>query len=169
MYSPTDQPTDPMAPGVPPPAEPDESKMTPAATWVEEVTRSQNVQETYWPDWQENLDSYVGKSKDAASATLAGSNFINTNADFTNAEVKVSQLFFEQPELQLTAKGAFRLPPPPMPGPPQPGQPQAPDGPAISAAHRELLNELLGPDFADALQTVQKAIKDCLVTAGVGA
>ena len=32
-----------------------------------------------------------------------------------------------------------------------------------------MLNELLGPDEANALNTVQKAIKDCLVTAGVGA
>ncbi len=40
---------------------------------------------------------------------------------------------------------------------------------AIISAHRELLNDLLGPDHADILPTIHKVILDCLVTAGVGA
>lgn len=139
-----------------------------AATWKSEIEHSRALAQSYWQGWQDNLDFYTGKSSDAAYVNKSGGEFININADFTNVEVKGSQLFFEQPELQLTAKGAFQTPPPAAPMPGQPPQPQL-DGPSIIASHRELLSELLGSDHADALTTVQKAIKDCLATAGVGA
>ncbi len=146
---------------------PDNDFSKPAA-WLSELDRSERFAEPYWQDWQNNLNSYIGKSADATLANQDGSNYINTNSDFKNVEVKLSQLFFEQPELQLTAKGAFKAQPPAAAIPGQPPQP-APNYVSVIAAHRELLNELLGSDHADALETVLRAIKDCVATAGVGA
>jgi len=138
------------------------------SAWKSELERSQKLAETYWPDWEGNLRSYIGQSADAQLANIDGTNWVNVNADFKNVEVKSGQLFFEQPELQLSAKGEFKAPPPAAPIPGAPPQPP-PDRSPIISAHRELLNELLGPDHADVLTTVEKAIKDCLATAGVGA
>jgi hypothetical protein len=141
-----------------------ELKPTDAAFWKGEVTRSRRVAEVVWPDWQTNLDYYAGRSPDAASAVANKTEWVNVNVDFYQVEAKQAQLFYETPDLQLTAKGAFKpvqvagQPPPPLP-------PVA----AILQAHRSLLNELLGPDSADVLTTIQKAIKDCLCPSGCGA
>lgn len=138
------------------------------AAWRAEIDRSKALAETHWHDWQQNLDSYIGNSPDAVTANANQQDWVNTNADFVNCEVKLAQLFYEQPDLQLTAKGEFKTKPPaaPIPGAPPP---QALPGVPIVAAHRELLNELLGIAHANVLETIHKAIKDCLVTAGVGA
>ena len=139
-----------------------------AGAWKSEVERSRNVAEPHWADWEENLQYYQGFSPDAAFANQYRADWVNINADFVNCEVKLSQLFYEQPDLQLTAKGQFRTKPPAMQLPGQPPVQQL-DGPAVIQAHRQLLNELLGPDHADVLPTLHASIKDCLVTAGVGA
>lgn len=136
--------------------------------WRSEVERSRRAAEVQWPAWQENLDYYTGKSKDAKAANDAGSDYVNVNADFTNVEVKQAQLFFDTPELRLSARGEFRNPPPAAQVPGAPPQPPPSALPIISA-HRQLLNVLLGRDEADVLSIVQKAIKDCLCTAGIGA
>jgi hypothetical protein len=139
-----------------------------AEAWRAEVERSSRVAETYWPAWLDNLNYYIGKSPDAAAANANESNYVNVNADFYNVELKLAQLFFDTPTLQLTSQGEFRPQPPAAPIPGAPAQP-APNAAPIVAAHRALLNELLGPSHADVLTTIQKAIKDCLLTAGVGA
>ena len=127
------------------------------AAWKDEVSRSVSLAETYWPAWQDNVNSYIGQNTDAESANNAGTNFVNVNADFKNVEVKMPQLFFDTPELQLAVKGQFSAPPPAQAIPGAPPQP-TPDPGAIIAAHRELMNELLGPDGTDVLQTVKKVL-----------
>jgi len=141
-----------------------ESKPTDAAFWRGEITRSRTVAEVVWPDWQTNLDYYAGRSPDAATAVANKTEWVNVNVDFYQVEAKQAQLFYEQPDLQLSAQGPFK--PVTMPGAPPPAMPPVA---AILQAHRSLLNELLGPDYADVLTTIQKAIKDCLCPSGFGA
>ncbi len=136
--------------------------------WKSEVERSRRFAETYWATWQTNLNYYIGQTPDAADAQANSENWVNINADFYNTELKVAQLFYDTPTLTLTSKGEFA---PQQPAAPIPGMPQAPppdSGPIVSA-HRDLLNELLGPNHANVLPTIQKALKDCILTAGVGA
>ena len=121
------------------------------AFWRGEIERSRREQERYHGAWQTNLDYYTGRSPDAATAIQQGTDFVNVNVDFYQVEQKLAQLFYETPELQITGKGRLKG--------------QSP----ILQSHRDLLNELLGPDYADVLPTIHKAIKDCLCTAGVGA
>jgi hypothetical protein len=135
--------------------------------WKQELERSRRFAETYWPDWEASLNYYIGKSPDAADANADKQSYVNINADFYNVELKVAQLFYETPNLTLTAKGDFRAPAPAQPMPGMPPQP-TPDPTSIIHAHRELLNELLGPNHANVLPTIHKAIKDCLLTAGCG-
>ena len=136
--------------------------------WQAEVDRSRTLAETYWPEWEASLNYYVGQVPGDADLRVDANTTVNVNADFYNVELKVAQLFYDTPALALTSKGEFQAPMPAMQMPGAPPQPP-PDASPIVAAHRELLNELLGADHADVLTTVQKAIKDCLLTAGVGA
>lgn len=133
------------------------------AFWKTEAERAETVSKTHHPAWQENIDYYSGISADAAKATERNADWVNVNVDFYQAELKGSQLFYDTPELQLSARGPFK------PMNPQPGQQPPLPAVAIIQAHRELLDELLGPDHADVLTTVQKCIKDCLVPSGFGA
>lgn len=139
-----------------------------ASTWKDEIDRSRAVADQYKTTWEENLRYFEGKSPDARLANENKSNWVNVNADFTAAEVKKSQLFYETPDIQLTAKGFFkeRAPAAQMPGQPPP---QTLPADPILFAHREILNDLLGPDGADVLPMIHKVILDCLVTAGRGA
>lgn len=141
--------------------------------WISELDRSRRVAEPHWTEWQANVDYYIGKTpnKINASAILNDADsetYINVNADFYNVELKLAQLFYDQPNLQLSAKGEFKPRRPASQIPGQPPQPQPDSGPII-AAHRALLTELLGPSHANVLTTIQKAIKDCLLSAGAGA
>lgn len=132
--------------------------------WQGEIKRSRTLSEDLWPKWQENIDYYAGSSPDAVTAATNKAEWVNVNVDFYQVESKQAQLFYETPDLQLTAKGPFK--PVSMPGMPPP---PAPPIPAILQTARALLNELLGPDAADVLTTVQKSIKDCLCPSGIGA
>lgn len=116
------------------------------AFWRSEVQRSEQQNAALKTERQDNLDYYTGKPL----ASLPETEYVNVNVDFYQVEQKGPQLFFQTPELQLVGKGALT------------GQY------AVLHAHRELLNELLGPDHANVLRTVQKAIKECLCTAGTG-
>ena len=140
-----------------------------AAPWKAEIERSKSVAEPYWSNWEDNLQAYIGKSKDAVLAQADNRDYVNVPTDYTNIRVKVPQLFFDTPELQMTARGAFKAPRPAAQLPGQPPAPPAPDPAPIVAAHRALLNELLGPDEANVLQTIERAIKECLLTSGEGA
>lgn len=146
----------------------DEMDWRKPTSWRGEVERSRRFAETYWPEWQTNLNYYVGESPDVADAQTNSENWVNINADFYNTELKVAQLFYDTPTLTLTSKGEFAPQRPAASIPGQPPQPP-PDASPIVSAHRDLLNELLGPNHANVLPTVQKAIKDCILTAGVGA
>lgn len=131
--------------------------------WKSEVERADRAQDPYKSDWQNNVEYYkAGKPTDKPTTA----DYVNVNVDFYQVEQKQAQLFYEQPDLQLTVKGALSVPPPmPLPGqPPQPANDQ--QSAAIIQAHRALMNELLGDEQMDVLATVQKAIKSCLCVEG---
>lgn len=117
--------------------------------WKEEIDRAQRVAEKFYPKWQEHLDYYAGASKDATDAASSNSEWVNVNVDFYETEQKRHQLFYETPDLQMKAEW--------------------PGGASTGQAHRALLNELLGPDYAHVLRAIHKAINDCLVPSGFGA
>ena len=127
--------------------------MSDAKFWRGELEKSRTVAGTFFADWQENLDYYTGKNPDA---TKTSGDFVNVNVDF-----------YETPDLQLKKKGAFFLSDPMSPEGRREAAPEEVN--AILAAHRVLLNELLGPDHADVLETVDGAILRCLTTSGMGA
>ncbi len=134
--------------------------------WQGEIARSREVGKTFESDWQTNLDYYTGKNPDAAKTD---SDFVNVNVDFYEVELKSAQLFYETPELQLVKKGAFFVTDPTVADPAQARREASPqEVNAILAAHRTLLNELLGPDHADVLLTVEGANQRCLATSGFG-
>lgn len=134
--------------------------------WRSEVESANTAQEKLYPEWQTNIDWYTGKSPDAAQAAKDHADFVNVNVDFYQVEQKLAQLFYETPELQLSAKGALKL----LGQMGQPGAPASDDQQrAVLGAHRALLDELLGDDHADILsRAVHPAIKDCLCVSGVG-
>jgi hypothetical protein len=101
----------------------DSNDFSQASAWKAEIERSRRVAEPYWSNWQDNLNNYVGKSEDAVAANANGSNFVNVNADFYHAELKVAQLFYDTPSLTLTSQGAFK---PQKPAAQIPGQPPQP-------------------------------------------
>lgn len=121
------------------------------AFWRGEVDRADAAMNPLYPKWQENIQYYIGESPDAKTAKDENADFVNVNVDFSDVETKLSQLFYETPDLQMIAKGDLE------------------QHPEIIQAHRDLMNDILGPDHADVLQTaVHPAIKDCLCVSGTG-
>ena len=141
--------------------------MSDAKFWRGEIDRSLQVASPLFAGWQENIDYYRGQSSDAKKAADASAEWVNVNADFYQVELKRHQLFFDTPDLQLKKKGKFFLSDPMNPAGRREATPE--EVTSILLAHRTLLNELLGPDHADVLTTVKKALKDCLCPSGFGA
>jgi hypothetical protein len=115
--------------------------------WTGEVERADREYDAHKTKWQENLDYYTGQPLASPPET----DYVNVNVDFYQVEQKLAQLFYETPELQVTAKPALV------------------GAESILQTHRQLLNEVMGPDHADVLTTIHKAIKECLCTSGFGA
>ena len=133
--------------------------------WRDEIERAERAAKVYHPEWDENVQWYTGKSPDAAAMVGKNSDFVNVNVDFYQVEQKQATLFYETPDLQLSLKGTLM-------GSPQPGMPPQPMPPplaaAVTKAHRELMNAILGEDHIDVLTTVELATKDCLGVSGTG-
>lgn len=115
-----------------------------------ELARKRRKQEA--DIWQKLLKNYLPGDDGS----------INSNIHFRNVETKKAQLFFQLPEVQITA-----LPLAADAIDPQTGQPVDPM--AVAAAKRELLNKLLGRDYANVLRTIDAALFDVLATSGIAA
>lgn len=114
--------------------------------WRDEVDRAVRLTDTHAGDWQTNLDYYSGKPLTEAPTT----DYVNVNVDYAQAEVLVSQLFFDSPELQAVPGAGF--------------EPTA----SGVVAFKSLLNAILGPDHIDALSTTLKGLKSCVAVSGTG-
>jgi hypothetical protein len=138
-----------------------------AGYWREQVALARSTRLPYERWWEENLKAYAPMA--SQDPTTYGTT-VNTNRDFTLAERKKADLFFQKPEVNLQ-------PTPLMDGPlmdpsGQPmldakGQP-VPASVALEA-HEEIVNELLGPDKVDAAALMDQVLLDCLNTSGSGA
>ncbi len=105
--------------------------------------------------WQKLLDGYLPPPEAFADT-------INSNIHFRNVESKKAQLFFQLPDLQVTAlENILGL------TDPETGQPV--DAYSLLATKRAVLNKLLGRDHANVLATIHEALFDCLATSGVAA
>jgi hypothetical protein len=133
--------------------------------WRDEVERADRAAKVFHPEWDENVQWYTGKSPDAQAMVGKNADFVNVNVDFYQVEQKQATLFYETPDLQLSLRGTLM-------GSPQPGMPPQPMPPplasAVTKAHRELMNAILGDDHIDVLTTVELATKDCLGVSGTG-
>ena len=116
---------------------------------IEAARARRKVEET---EWDALLAQYRPPS--------ANSSEINSNVHFRNVEMKRAQLFFQLPDLILQ-------PLPLVSGQLNPQTQQPVDAYGSTAAVRELLNKLLGPDHADVLQTIDEALFDALAVSGV--
>lgn len=160
----------PYLPGLPSPAPiPSQGQppiqMSPSdvrAWWTRiELARQRRKRES--EKWKKLLEAYLPPSS-------SDSESINSNIHFRNVQSKKAQLFFQLPELQLSPLPALQAYVDPS-AQPMPGQPPAPfDADGAVAAKRELLNKLLGRDYANVKKAaIDPALFDVLATSAIGA
>ena len=114
--------------------------------WGDQVTQAKKRRKKELPLWKANLDRYRG-----VKPQLSGFNrrdVVGVNIEFSKTEAKKSQLFFQQPDVQLT-----------------PRQGQTAEAVAL---FREVLNFYLGPDEINAASLVDEILLDVLCPAGLG-
>jgi hypothetical protein len=114
--------------------------------WSDQVTQSKKRRKKELPLWKANLERYR-----SVKPSIAGFNprdVVGVNVEFSKTEAKKSQLFFQQPDVQLT---------------PRQGQTAA-----AVALFREALNFYLGADEANALSMVDEVLLDVLCPCGLG-
>jgi len=146
--------------------------MTPGY-WKEQIDLATAVRVSHERWWEANLKAYAPQAGD--SPDMYGST-VNTNRDFTNAERKKADLFYQSPEVTLQPTPLMEQPLPsgqtdPMTGQPVPlldaqGQPVKLS--AALQAHQEIVNEQLGTDGVDALALMDSVLFDIEVPAGFG-
>lgn len=129
-------------------------KLTPQERreWQSRIDLARSRRKRESDKWQKLLESYLPAQDDS----------LNSNIHFRNVETKKSQLFFQVPELQLSP-----LPPLADVIDATTGQPIDPY--AATSAKRELLNKLLGRDYANVMRTIDAVLFDVLATSGIGA
>ena len=118
-------------------------------------------------DWDGNLERYVPLPREANGTKTWD---VNVGADFQDVERKKAALFYDRPVVSFMPEDATAPVTPPQP-PPQPGQPPPPPPltfGTLCAWHQQLVNTLLGPEYADTKRTVQQILFDTLCPAGFG-
>lgn len=114
--------------------------------WSDQVTQAKKRRKKELPLWKANLDRY--RSVKPQLAGFQRRDVVGVNIEFGKTEAKKSQLFFQQPDVQLT-----------------PREEQAPESVAL---FRECLNFYLGPDEANVLSMIDEILLDVLCPAGMG-
>lgn len=133
-----------------PPDEPGQLQLKPEdlTKWRDEVTRAQRRRQVYEAAWTANLKDYT---PDYVSNTWGDE--INPGKVFYQTEQKKAQLFFDTPEIVLSA--------PPGPA----GDPKLQEAIAVEQA---ALNKELGRERINAKRLVDKVLFDLLCPAGEG-
>ena len=105
--------------------------------WRSEISRARKDRDDRIERWgvEDNLERYAPSSAQPSQ--------INTGKDFSDVERKKAALFYDTPQVILTA---------------DPGV-----DPGAVQLHQEYLNTLLGPQYLDAKATALRAIQGCLV------
>jgi hypothetical protein len=141
--------------------------------WKEQIDLATAVRVQHERWWESNLKAYAPQAGD--NPDTYGST-VNTNRDFTNAERKKADLFYQSPEVTLQPTPIMDAPlqsgqVDPMTQQPVPvmdaqGQPVKLS--AALQAHQEIVNEKLGSDGVDALALMDTVLFDIEVPAGFG-
>lgn len=114
------------------------------STQIEQAKEAiKKTRETF--GWNVNTERYVGKFH----RTAPTKHRVDLPKDFSYTEQKMALLFFQTPEVVLTA-----------------ARPDVTADTALLA--QSVLNELVGPDQLNAKQTIDEILKDVLVPAGIG-
>lgn len=114
--------------------------------WADEVEQTKKRRKKEIKTWKANLDRYCGEKP--VLQGIAKRDILSVNVDFEKVEAKKSQLFFQQPDVQLT---------------PRQGQDRE-----TTALFRDVINYYLGPDEANVLATIDEIMLDVLCPAGIG-
>lgn len=118
--------------------------------WCNEVERSGERLKKELPLMRKNLDAYMdGVRRNRQRTPKNQRDWVNVNVDFYTTENKKPALFYNTPDVQVTAE--------------QTGLDQA--APIFQA----VLNEKLGPKEIDAKRVVGEVLFDCLCPSGFGA
>lgn len=113
--------------------------------WQQQLERDKKVREKLLPTWKQNLRRYKGQRPTLTG--IPGNETINVNVDFANTEAKKAQLFYQTPELQLSAR--------------RPADVRA--QPLAQSVANSFLNEV------NAYATVDEVLMDVICPAGIGA
>lgn len=144
-----------VAPQGAPPAVPTLSASE-TSTWWTRVDLARQRRKREFEGWKQLLEAYLPPKSTAPNA-------INSNIHFRNVQSKKAQLFFQLPELQLTPLPALQAFVDPQTW-------QAIDADRAVAAKRDLLNKLLGRDYANVKKAaIDPALFDVLQTSAIGA
>lgn len=111
--------------------------------WNEQITGAKEKVDTYKDEWNRNVQSYLTKMLDK----VADQDRVVVPLDFANIESKKAGLFFQTPEVQLTAK-----------------QPGLEDAIAIFQA---VIEHQVSPDGVDALGMMREVLFDALCPSGL--
>lgn len=109
--------------------------------------------------WDQNLERYIPRPAEMDGKLDSE---VNIGADFRDVERKKAALFYDRPDVSLEVPQDYPV------APPGPEMPQGLNLSTLTSWHQELLNELLGPQHANAKPTILKAIFNCLCPSGVG-
>ncbi len=113
------------------------------AFWRQEIERAEARKKPEITKWRENLRRYEGETPKTSD-----SDSIPVNIDFSNTEQKKSQLFFKAPDLYL-----------------EPLQPNLQDAALL---FQNVLNNQLGPDGINVLETVEACLFNAVCVSAVG-
>lgn len=115
--------------------------------WRDELHKSEERVRAELKTWQRNLERYRGDRPELPN--LSKRDQIGVNLDFSLAENKRAQLFFQTPFVQATAKRE--------------------DCAAAAPVFQQILNDKLGAGEIDAKRLMDDVLMDILVPAGLGA
>lgn len=116
--------------------------------WAARIEAARRRRKPYEDIWQKNIDDYRGKPLSATPDI----DWVNAPVAFPVVEQKKSSLFYEAPEVQLTAAEPMML-----------GREDA------IQMHAAILNEKLGPDGIDAKSLMDAVVFDVVCVCGFGA
>lgn len=116
-----------------------------ASWWWAQIERDERVREKLVPLWKQNLRRYKGSKPNLYG--INPSETTTVNIDFANTQAKISQLFFQTPTLNLSAKRQADI--------------------AIAPVAQAVINGFLTHEL-NAYQTTQEVLMDVVCPSGIG-
>ena len=117
-----------------------------ASDWRGRIARALKRQKMWHPWWEEALKAYAPSVKDDPTGYR---NEVRTNRTFTIVERKSAELFYQKPEITVSAAPLLEA--------------LGPQGAVICSAQAAILNEALGTDGINSRSMARRAIFDNLL------